>query len=61
MRIIAGKYKGLKLRSLEGSDITRPSKDNLKEALFSSLGNYLDGSFLDLFGGTGAVGLEAFS
>lgn len=61
MRIIAGKYKGLKLHSLEGNDITRPSKDNLKEALFSSLGNYLDGSFLDLFGGSGAVGLEALS
>lgn len=61
MRIIAGKYRKMNLNTLEG-DNTRPSKDMLKEALFSSLG-FFDGSeaFLDLFGGSGAVGLEALS
>jgi RNA methyltransferase, RsmD family len=61
MRIIAGKYKRTNLASLSGNDITRPSKDMLKEALFSSINIYSDTYFLDLFSGSGAVGIEALS
>ncbi|MBR2801835.1 MAG: 16S rRNA (guanine(966)-N(2))-methyltransferase RsmD [Erysipelotrichaceae bacterium] len=60
LRVISGKHKGLRLNAPEGED-TRPSKDALKEALFSSLGNISDLSFLDLFAGSGAVGIEALS
>ena len=61
MRIIAGKYKNTVLEAPLG-DKTRPTKDMVKEALFSSLG-FFNGNenFLDLFGGSGAVGLEALS
>ena len=61
MRIIAGKYRHINLETLEGEH-TRPTKDMVKEALFSSLGMF-DGNeaFLDLFGGSGAMGLEALS
>lgn len=61
MRIIAGKYKGKKLAEFElGS--TRPTADMVREALFDKIGFYVeDGVFLDLFAGTGAVGLEAAS
>ena len=61
MRVVAGKYKNTVLESLEGND-TRPTKDMVKEALFSSLGIF-DGSedFLDLFGGSGSIGIEALS
>jgi len=65
MRVIAGKYRGRPLRSLRGMDI-RPTSDRLRETLFNVLaaGNpqALDGSvWLDLFAGTGAVGIEALS
>jgi 16S rRNA (guanine966-N2)-methyltransferase len=65
MRVIAGKYRGRPLRSLRGMDI-RPTSDRLRETLFSVLtaGNpeALAGSaWLDLFAGTGAVGIEALS
>ena len=60
MRIIAGKYRHLNLMTLEGAD-TRPTKDMVKEALFSSLGDIEGLSFLDLFAGSGAVGIEALS
>lgn len=60
MRIIAGEKKGLRLKTLLG-DNTRPTKDMVKEALFSSLGNISGARFLDLFAGSGAVGLEALS
>jgi 16S rRNA (guanine(966)-N(2))-methyltransferase RsmD len=60
-RVIAGKAKGRKLKLVAG-DITRPIMDRVKEALFSILGTQVVGcSFLDLFGGTGAVGIEALS
>ena len=61
MRIIAGKYKGKKLAEFElGS--TRPTADMVREALFDKIGFYVEGGvFLDLFAGTGAVGLEAAS
>lgn len=65
MRVIAGKYRSQPLRSLHGMDI-RPTSDRLRETLFNilSAGNSsaLDGTvWLDLFAGTGAVGIEALS
>jgi 16S rRNA (guanine966-N2)-methyltransferase len=65
MRVIAGKYRSRPLRSLHGMDI-RPTSDRLRETLFNVLtaGNpdALAGSvWLDLFAGTGAVGIEALS
>lgn len=60
MRIIAGHYRGLNLFTLEGLK-TRPTKEIVREALFSSLGNIVDKTFLDLFAGSGAVGIEAIS
>ena len=61
MRIIAGKYRSRKLVTLEGL-ATRPTLDQTKEAIFSSLGNYLpDFTVLDVFGGSGALSLESLS
>jgi 16S rRNA (guanine966-N2)-methyltransferase len=61
MRIIAGKYRSRKLVTLEGLT-TRPTLDGTKEAIFSSLGGYLNGKVtLDLFGGSGALSLESIS
>ncbi|MEX1018132.1 MAG: 16S rRNA (guanine(966)-N(2))-methyltransferase RsmD [Litorilinea sp.] len=61
MRVIAGKAKGHRLQSVPG-DSTRPITDRAKEALFSILGDDLiEARVLDLFGGTGAVGIEALS
>lgn len=60
-RIIAGKAGGLRLKSVPG-DSTRPITDRVKESLFNILGRDIeDTSFLDLFGGTGSVGIEALS
>jgi len=60
LRIIGGKYKRRKLNQ-PPLDITRPTKDIAKEGLFSSLGDLTNKTFLDLFGGSGAIGLEAIS
>ncbi len=61
MRVIAGSAKGHKLQMVPG-DSTRPITDRTKEALFSILGDRLvDARVLDLFAGTGAVGIEALS
>ncbi|NOZ26641.1 MAG: 16S rRNA (guanine(966)-N(2))-methyltransferase RsmD [Chloroflexi bacterium] len=61
MRVIAGRAKGRRLRSVPGSG-TRPITDRVKESLFDILGGDIEGCrFLDLFGGTGAVGIEALS
>ena len=61
MRVIAGKAKGTKLTSIKGSQV-RPTLDQVKETLFNILGHDLSGEyFLDLFGGSGAVGIEALS
>ena len=61
MRVIAGKAKGRKLRSAPG-DTTRPITDRAKESLFNILGGeVVDALFLDLFAGTGSVGIEALS
>jgi len=60
-RIIAGKAKGYHLKSVPG-DTTRPITDRVKEAVFNIIGgDIVEASFLDLFGGTGSVGLEALS
>ena len=61
MRVIAGKYKGRKLNSPEDYSV-RPTTDKAKEALFSILTNEIYGArVLDLFAGTGGLGIEALS
>lgn len=61
MRIIGGKYRGRKLKSISGT-ATRPTADRVREALFDVLGEMVKGArVLDLFAGTGALGLEAIS
>ena len=60
-RIIAGKARGIRLNGVPG-DITRPITDRVKEALYNIIGpDIVDASMLDLFAGTGSVGLEALS
>lgn len=61
MRVISGTAKGRKLRAVPG-DTTRPVTDRVKEAVFDILGtNVREARFLDLFAGTGGVGIEALS
>jgi len=61
LRVIAGKAKGRRLHAVPG-DTTRPITDRTKESLFNILGaDIQDATFLDLFAGTGAVGIEALS
>ena len=65
MRVIAGKYRSRRLRSLSGLDV-RPTADRLRETLFNILtagnGQAIQGSvWFDLYAGTGAVGIEALS
>jgi 16S rRNA (guanine966-N2)-methyltransferase len=65
MRVIAGKYRSRRLRSLPGLDL-RPTADRLRESLFDVLSagdpNSLEATvWVDLFAGTGAVGIEALS
>ena len=61
MRIIAGKFRGLKLKSPPSLQ-TRPTSDRLRETLFNILAPRIEGArFLDLCAGTGAVGIEALS
>lgn len=61
MRIISGTMRGTKLFTLEG-DNTRPTLDRVKEALFSKINFEIqDATILDLFAGSGALGLEAIS
>ena len=61
MRIIAGSMKGRKLNTFKGNEI-RPTGEKAKEAIFSMLSGYLEGSVvIDLFSGTGGLGLEALS
>ncbi len=58
MRIISGKARGTKLYTLEGSD-TRPTLDRVKESLFNIINaNIIDAVVLDLFSGSGAIGIE---
>ena len=61
MRVISGKYKG---KNLLGFDIdgTRPTMDRVKESMFASIQNYIsDSTVLDLFAGSGSLGIEALS
>ena len=61
MRIIGGKARGTKLYTLDG-DNTRPTLDRVKESLFNIIQTKIpDSVFLDLFSGSGAIGLEAIS
>ena len=61
MRVIAGTARGMKLKRVPGAG-TRPIMDRVKEALFNIIGADVRGAcFLDLFAGTGAVGIEALS
>jgi len=61
MRIISGDYKGRKLVKVHGS-IIRPTSDRVREALFNILGSQIKkAKVLDLFAGTGALGIEALS
>ena len=61
MRVITGKARGVVLKTPDG-DLTRPTTDRVKEALFSIIQFEIPGaSVLDLFGGTGQLGIEALS
>jgi 16S rRNA (guanine966-N2)-methyltransferase len=61
MRVISGKAKGTRLRALS-SKRTRPILDRVKESLFNILGDFIaDSIVLDLFAGTGSLGIEALS
>lgn len=61
MRITGGKARGIRIKAPKG-EITRPATDQMREAIFSSLGSCVIGSqIIDLFAGTGSYGLEAIS
>lgn len=61
MRITGGRARSIPLNCPKGSDV-RPATDRMREAVFSSIGNLVEGaSFLDLFAGAGTYGLEAIS
>ena len=61
MRVIAGSARGRKLKTLEGMDV-RPTTDKVKEAIFSAIQFDLpDAAVLDLFAGSGQMGIEALS
>lgn len=62
MRVIAGKYRHLNLNAPVGKDVTRPTLDRIKEAMFNILNVYVvDAVVLDLFSGSGSLGIEALS
>lgn len=61
MRVIAGKLKGRNVKAVQGS-ATRPTGDKIKEAIFHKMGPFFeDGYCLDLFAGSGSLGIEAIS
>ena len=61
MRITGGRLRGRRLASFKGMEI-RPTSDRVREAIFDLLGHYLQGEkVLDLFAGTGSLGIEALS
>ena len=61
MRVISGSARGRRLKELQGMD-TRPTTDKVKESLFNIIQFEIEGrSVLDLFGGTGQLGIEALS
>jgi 16S rRNA (guanine966-N2)-methyltransferase len=60
MRVIAGTHRGRRLRAPRGA-ATRPTSDRVREAIFSIIGDCTDLRVLDLFAGSGAMGIEALS
>ena len=61
MRVVAGKFKGRRLKTFKGLEV-RPTADRVKESLFRIFGEQIvDADFLDLCAGTGNIGLEALS
>ena len=61
INVVSGIIKGLKLNS-DKSEVLRPTKERIKKSIFDILGTEIcEKTFLDLFGGTGQVGIEAFS
>jgi 16S rRNA (guanine966-N2)-methyltransferase len=60
VRVVAGEFKGRRLRAPRGSR-TRPTADRVREALFSMLGDVSGARVLDLYAGSGALGIEALS
>jgi 16S rRNA (guanine966-N2)-methyltransferase len=62
VRVIAGRFGGRRLQAPKGRSTTRPTSDRVREAIFSMLGDLgKDARVLDLFAGTGALGIEALS
>ena len=61
MRVVSGSCKGMGLKAVPGSS-TRPTTDKVKEAIFNMVGPYFNGGIgLDLFAGSGSLGIEALS
>lgn len=61
VRVIAGKYRGRRLKTVKG-DQTRPTSDKIKESIFQMIGPFFEGGIcLDLFAGSGALGIEGIS
>src|SRR5690625_6853652 len=61
MRVIAGQFKGRRLKTVPGKN-TRPTSDKIKEAVFQMIGPFFQGgTCLDLFAGSGSLGIEAIS
>lgn len=61
MRVIAGEYKGRRLKAVP-NDNTRPTTDKVKESMFNIIGPYFDGGYcFDMFSGSGGLGIEAVS
>jgi len=62
MRVITGSARGIALKTLDGEEITRPTGDRAKQALFNALQFDIEGrAVLDLFAGSGQLGIEALS
>lgn len=62
MRVITGSARGRRLETLPGEDVTRPTSESVKEALFSMIQFEIEGRrVLDLFAGSGQLGIEALS
>ncbi|WP_042471636.1 16S rRNA (guanine(966)-N(2))-methyltransferase RsmD [Bacillus ndiopicus] len=61
MRVVAGQRKGMPLKAIDGTT-TRPTTDKVKESIFNIIGPFFDGGIaLDLFAGSGGLGIEALS
>ncbi|ANU22808.1 16S rRNA (guanine(966)-N(2))-methyltransferase RsmD [Planococcus donghaensis] len=61
MRVVAGSVKGIPLKAVPGNS-TRPTTDKVKESIFNMIGPFFDGGYaLDLFAGSGGLGIEALS